>query len=247
MPRPSHDLTGRVFGRLTAVRRVPGPGRAHWECVCSCGGSPPPIVADSLIRGLSRSCGCLQREYVVTRERPPTFRRKALSLSGLTFGRLTAVSPCRVGRYAGWLCRCDCGGEAVVITSNLTRGNTTSCGCARVEAGKALAARAAERPISLFCRRCGASFAAMPKQYFCSDRCASRYHTEKRWPRSRHHCPTCGTPFLSRADRVYCGDRCRRVAANRAAAEAELSTLTDQALILGARLNTSEATPENRD
>lgn len=47
------------------------------------------------------------------------------------FGRLTAV------RFAGdgkWFCRCECGGSVTVITSNLTRGNTTSCGCAFREA-----------------------------------------------------------------------------------------------------------------
>ncbi len=34
------------------------------------------------------------------------------------FGRLTAI------RFAGdgkWFCRCDCGGKATILTSNLTR------------------------------------------------------------------------------------------------------------------------------
>lgn len=32
-----------------------------------------------------------------------------------------------------WLCRCDCGGEAVVWGSNLQTGVTRSCGCRRQE------------------------------------------------------------------------------------------------------------------
>lgn len=52
-------------------------------------------------------------------------------LSGQTFGRLTAV------QYVGeskWLCRCECGKVTQVLTSNLTRGNSTSCGCKHEEA-----------------------------------------------------------------------------------------------------------------
>lgn len=52
-------------------------------------------------------------------------------LTGLCFGRLTAT------RYVGeskWLCRCECGGTATCITSNLLKGNSTSCGCKRREA-----------------------------------------------------------------------------------------------------------------
>lgn len=48
-------------------------------------------------------------------------------ITGKTFGRLTAVR--YVGKYR-WLCSCSCGGKATVITSNLSKGNSTSCGCA---------------------------------------------------------------------------------------------------------------------
>jgi len=49
-------------------------------------------------------------------------------LSGVRFGMYVALS------YAGdssWLCKCDCGTESVVATSNLTTGNSHSCGCRR--------------------------------------------------------------------------------------------------------------------
>ena len=53
---------------------------------------------------------------------------KRMNLTGKRFGKLIALS------YVGnqkWKCRCDCGNETIVFTSNLTRGHTISCGCAR--------------------------------------------------------------------------------------------------------------------
>lgn len=55
---------------------------------------------------------------------------KRRDLSGLRVGRLTVVAPAAdVGKRTRWLCRCDCGKERVVYTSNLTRSHTMSCGC----------------------------------------------------------------------------------------------------------------------
>jgi len=58
-----------------------------------------------------------------------------IDLTGMRFGRLTAVSYTRSTlssgrRMSAWLCICDCGSETVVLTTNLRRdGHTTSCGC----------------------------------------------------------------------------------------------------------------------
>jgi hypothetical protein len=50
-------------------------------------------------------------------------------LVGQRFGKLVVAS------WAGrsrWICKCDCGKtSAPVLTANLTRGNTASCGCVR--------------------------------------------------------------------------------------------------------------------
>ena len=57
------DLTGRKFGRLTAIRRegTSKDGKALWMCRCECGSIT--IVKSSLLTsGHTRSCGCLQRE-----------------------------------------------------------------------------------------------------------------------------------------------------------------------------------------
>lgn len=56
---------------------------------------------------------------------------------GRRYGRLEVVE--FYGSKKGqrrWLCRCDCGGTAVVQTSHLVSGNNRSCGCLHIEAAK---------------------------------------------------------------------------------------------------------------
>lgn len=62
------DLTGLTFGRLTVLRRIhfEGSKKTRWECQCSCG-VVVPILSDSLVKGHTKSCGCLQRELVARR------------------------------------------------------------------------------------------------------------------------------------------------------------------------------------
>lgn len=56
------DLTGKVFGRLTAMRRSgTSDGCAVWECHCHCG-RVLHVGSRSLASGRTKSCGCLQRE-----------------------------------------------------------------------------------------------------------------------------------------------------------------------------------------
>lgn len=62
------------------------------------------------------------------------------NITGHRNGRLVAIE-C-VGRNhegrAIWRCRCDCGGERIVQSNNLTRpSGTKSCGCLRAEAAAA--------------------------------------------------------------------------------------------------------------
>ena len=58
--------------------------------------------------------------------------RERLDLTGQRFGRLTALRPAEYSRAgSAWVCRCDCGREAVVRTDNLRYGRTKSCGCKR--------------------------------------------------------------------------------------------------------------------
>lgn len=56
--------------------------------------------------------------------------KRLRDLSGLKFGRLTAIADVGSERNRRmWLCRCECGNDVVVASSSLRLGNTKSCGC----------------------------------------------------------------------------------------------------------------------
>jgi hypothetical protein len=56
------DHTGTRFGRLVAMRLLGSLNKVRmWECACDCGGVTR-VSAQSLTRGSTRSCGCLQRD-----------------------------------------------------------------------------------------------------------------------------------------------------------------------------------------
>lgn len=69
-PRLRYDLTGRVFSRLTVLRRAGSAkhGTSVWECRCVCGASVK-VRSDVLRAGTTRSCGCLQLEGLRVRIR----------------------------------------------------------------------------------------------------------------------------------------------------------------------------------
>lgn len=65
----------------------------------------------------------------------------AVNLVGKRFGRLLVIKD--TGRNDGkkpprrlWKCLCDCGNTVEVITSNLNRGTTRSCGCLAKESAR---------------------------------------------------------------------------------------------------------------
>lgn len=55
------DLTGHIFGRLTAIRRSKSDKIHKWECVCMCG-NITTVKASHLVAQRTRSCGCLHKE-----------------------------------------------------------------------------------------------------------------------------------------------------------------------------------------
>src|SRR5262245_49386305 len=60
---------------------------------------------------------------------------RPIDITGDRYGRLTAMRLCGPGR--SWTCICDCGKETTVVQSALRAGNTSSCGCLKIEATKA--------------------------------------------------------------------------------------------------------------
>ncbi len=58
------DLTGRVFGRLTVIKKVKRENcqkNTYWLCKCECG-NEKEILGTSLKNGSTISCGCYMRE-----------------------------------------------------------------------------------------------------------------------------------------------------------------------------------------
>ena len=55
------DLTGQQFGKLVVLDMERRDSQIYWRCQCECGGSTFQRT-HSLIHGLAKSCGCLQKE-----------------------------------------------------------------------------------------------------------------------------------------------------------------------------------------
>ena len=116
------DLTGKVFGRLTVLRRSETRPR-HWVCRCSCG-NEKEIFSGNLTRGLTKSCGCYNIESIS--------KRQLDDMTGKKFGRLTVIKRAKENDRQGkvrWICKCDCGKTVEVTGWNLRSGDTMSCGC----------------------------------------------------------------------------------------------------------------------
>jgi len=120
------DLTGRVFGRLTVVRRSRKRGRGrkgiYWIYSCECG-KKSTVLGDRLRSGHTKSCGCLRSELL---------HKRTHDLTGCVFGMLTVMRDS--GRkskthHVYWECLCKCGKTSMILGDNLKRGKTISCGC----------------------------------------------------------------------------------------------------------------------
>ena len=122
--RTPNDLGGKTVNHLTAVRQVfkERIGKWVWECKCECGKLTYKTRYD-LVKGIASSCGCKRR-----------YADKSHDIAGQRFGKLVAVRPVGHDRWHSrvWECKCECGNMHTTTTSKLRRGETTSCGCRRV-------------------------------------------------------------------------------------------------------------------
>ncbi len=117
------DITGQVFGRLTALACTGKKSRSDyiWRFRCNCGIIITRPISQVLSGG-TRSCGCLAKESSST------------DISGMRFGRLVAIVPTDLRNIIGgvvWECKCDCGNMTLVTTTAVRRSirPTRSCGC----------------------------------------------------------------------------------------------------------------------
>lgn len=124
------DMVGKKFGRLTVIKRTDdyiSPSGQHdvrWFCECECG-NVVKVVGRHLRSGITKSCGCLQREKAAENGKD-----SLIDLTGMVFGRLTVINRAEtINLQTMWNCRCSCGKEVKVAAGHLKDGHTQSCGC----------------------------------------------------------------------------------------------------------------------
>ena len=123
-----YDLTGKKIGRWTIQylleERTKKRGKIY-HCKCECG-NEKDVPAETLRKGQSKSCGCLNRELAAER-----CRATRIDLTGQRFGKLVALFPIysENGGHTRWHCQCDCGNTCDIDMGNLRSGKSQSCGC----------------------------------------------------------------------------------------------------------------------
>ena len=116
----SQDITGQVFGRLTAIQPTRTNNNKHgWLCRCLCGNNVVTTIT-KLRSGHTTSCGCLHID------------RTRKNITGQKFGLLTVIDIAYSDKNnVYWNCICDCGERCIVNGTSLRSETTISCGCIR--------------------------------------------------------------------------------------------------------------------
>ena len=89
-PRPS--LAGEKFARLTVLELdYVKSRRRYWKCQCECG-SIVTVSEGNLKHGITKSCGCIKKEYLQNRKKGKTKKVKPRKNNGgvysLPFGEI---------------------------------------------------------------------------------------------------------------------------------------------------------------
>ena len=123
-----YDLVGQKIGRWTVQylleERTKKRGKIY-HCKCECG-NEKDVPAETLRRGESKSCGCLNRELAAER-----CRATRIDFTDQRFGKLVALFPIYSENegHTLWHCQCDCGNTCDIDMGNLRSGKSQSCGC----------------------------------------------------------------------------------------------------------------------
>lgn len=120
--RKQSDLSNQCFGRWKVLSEYRYKnGMKQWLCICSCEEKTAKYVYENnLLRGYSKSCGCLSREMA---------RKRYIDLTDMEFGELKVISKAKnkKGRVA-WNCQCRCGKEKVMTSHDLLCDGRKNCG-----------------------------------------------------------------------------------------------------------------------
>jgi hypothetical protein len=136
------EMEGRVFGRLVVidVHSLAADGTRMYQCLCECGGYRV-VRGTTLRKGITKSCGCLQRSGGVDHEALRASRAALFATrSARLWGRLAPLSQ-RFDELAEewWLCRCECGVTREFRKRDVMAGCSRSCGCLRREVARTTA------------------------------------------------------------------------------------------------------------
>lgn len=107
-----NDLTGKKFGKWTAIRFESIKGRSHWWCECECG---------DIVR---------VQTYNLTSEKSVGCRNcyaPADITTGDKFSDWTVISQTDYTTDKVFLCQCKCGNISEVLASDLRQGKSTKC------------------------------------------------------------------------------------------------------------------------
>lgn len=128
------DLTGQKFGQLT-VKSYAKTKKSNWNCECQCG-NLCIVKQQNLIRGSTKSCGCLRKKMA------------SKDLIDKTFGYLTVIEKYgykirqktssdkknyKPDKNIVWKCLCHCGNTHFVTTAMLCGNQVKSCGCKKTK------------------------------------------------------------------------------------------------------------------
>lgn len=133
------DLSGKQFGYLTAIsptnKRIQR--KVVWKCICVCG-KECEVLSTNLTSGRTISCGCMKNKIISTmqRNKSPNIGEEVNGSKVLDIDYRTDSR----GYNVCWIfveCKI-CGHKYWVRKSTLQRGDTKTCGCARLSYGEAL-------------------------------------------------------------------------------------------------------------
>jgi hypothetical protein len=181
------DLSGKKFGKLTAIEVVYVDRVRKWRCVCECG-NEVIVRTSELNAGYRTTCGSCRTKVKI----------------GDRYGKLVVISLYDYARFGSkykrprFLCKCDCGNKKIVFSHYLTSGKTTHCGCLTKE--KISQSRRHEYGMSL-CNRVIDSYKRNAKNKSLDFNLTKEYMIEL----FNSNCYYCGSPpsHTIRNDRFY--------------------------------------------
>lgn len=99
------EIAGKKFARLTAIAQERMPeGRLKWRCVCDCG-TTVFVYGSHLVKGASRSCGCLKGETTTARNKATAkhgmWRSNEFAIWGKMLSRCYLKASKSYPRYGG--------------------------------------------------------------------------------------------------------------------------------------------------